>query len=100
LLTRIVDDEKVIDEALASAERIAAGAPLVARWHKQWVRRLMQGEPLTVAEKRDAFAFLDTADYREGLDAFFAQTQAAVHRPLSGAGGVKWDGCAVGVVRR
>lgn len=73
LLTRIADDEKVIDEALACAERIAAGAPLVARWHKQWVRRLMQGEPLSVAEKRDAFAFLDTADYKEGLDAFFAK---------------------------
>ena len=73
LLTRVVDDEKIIDEALECAARIAAGAPLVARWHKQWVRRLMQGGALTVAEKRDAFAFLDTADYGEGLEAFFAK---------------------------
>ncbi|PKO57133.1 MAG: enoyl-CoA hydratase, partial [Betaproteobacteria bacterium HGW-Betaproteobacteria-19] len=43
LLTRVVDDERVIDEALGAAGRIAAGAPLVARWHKQWVRRLMTG---------------------------------------------------------
>ncbi|MCK0506450.1 enoyl-CoA hydratase/isomerase family protein [Aromatoleum anaerobium] len=73
LLTRIVDDEKVIDEAQASAARIAAGAPLVARWHKQWVRRLMRDEPLSADEKRAAFAFLDTADYREGLETFFAK---------------------------
>lgn len=70
LLTRVTDDEKVIDEAVAAATRIAAGAPLVARWHKQWVRRLMNGVPLTAAEKRAAFDFLATADYREGLDAF------------------------------
>ncbi|CAI08205.1 predicted Enoyl-CoA hydratase/carnithine racemase [Aromatoleum aromaticum EbN1] len=73
LLTRIVDDEKVIDEAQASAARIAAGAPLVARWHKQWVHRLMRDKPLGADEKRAAFAFLDTADYREGLEAFFAK---------------------------
>ncbi len=70
LLTRVVDDGKVMDEARASAARIAAGAPLVARWHKEWVHRLMRGTPLTEAEKRAAFAFLDTEDYREGLAAF------------------------------
>lgn len=73
LLTRVVADTDVIDEAIASAARIAAGAPLVARWHKQWVHRLMQGGPLSPDEKRASFAFLDSADYREGLDAFFAK---------------------------
>ena len=73
LLTRVTDDERVLEEAFASAARIAAGAPLVARWHKHWVHRLMQGSALSAAEKRAAFAFLDTADYREGLDAFFAK---------------------------
>lgn len=70
LLTRVVDDEKVIDEAIASAARIAAGAPLVARWHKQWVRRLSSEASLTDRERRAAFDFLATEDYREGLDAF------------------------------
>jgi enoyl-CoA hydratase/carnithine racemase len=42
----------------------------VARWHKQWVRRLQQDTPLTESELRASFAFLDTADYREGLSAF------------------------------
>ena len=29
-----------------------------------------QGRPLTIEEKRDSFAFLDSADYAEGLAAF------------------------------
>ncbi|WP_341643530.1 enoyl-CoA hydratase/isomerase family protein [Thauera sp. SDU_THAU2] len=70
LLSRVVDDGKVFDEAAACAARICAGAPLVARWHKQWVKRLMGGSPLSAAEKRQAFDFLATDDYREGLDAF------------------------------
>ncbi len=70
LLSRVVGDASVFDEAAACAARICAGAPLVARWHKQWVRRLMNGAPLSEAEKREAFDFLATADYREGLDAF------------------------------
>ncbi|RTL24560.1 MAG: enoyl-CoA hydratase/isomerase family protein, partial [Rhodocyclaceae bacterium] len=65
LLTRVVDDERVFEEAAVSAERIRAGAPLVARWHKQWVRRLTTGVPLSEEEKRRAFDFLATEDYRE-----------------------------------
>lgn len=71
LLTRVVADEAVFDEAAASARRIGAGAPLVARWHKHWVHRLTHDTPLTEAEKRSAFAFLDTEDYHEGMQAFF-----------------------------
>ena len=73
LLTRVVDDEEVENEALATARRILKGAPLVARWHKQWVRRLMDGRPLAKDEKRAAFAFLATEDYQEGLDAFLTK---------------------------
>jgi enoyl-CoA hydratase len=60
----------VVDEAYTSARRICAGAPLVARWHKQWLRRLQQGGPLSDEELRASFAFLDSDDYREGLSAF------------------------------
>lgn len=73
LLTRVVDDEEVEREALATANRIIKGAPLVARWHKQWVHRLMSGQPLSSEEKREAFDFLATEDYQEGLDAFFTK---------------------------
>ena len=70
LLTRVVKDDQVEDEAYASARRICQGAPLVAGWHKQWIRRLLDGRPLSDEEKAASFAFLETEDYREGLAAF------------------------------
>ena len=70
LLTRVIKDEQVEDEAYASARRICQGAPLVAGWHKQWIRRLLDGRPLSDEEKAASFAFLETEDYREGLAAF------------------------------
>jgi enoyl-CoA hydratase len=70
LVSRVVEDAAVLDEALATARRIATGAPLVARAHKQWINRLCDKNPLTTEEKRASFYFLDTADYKEGLAAF------------------------------
>jgi enoyl-CoA hydratase/carnithine racemase len=70
LVTRVVPDNQVVDEAYSTARRICAGAPLVAGWHKQWIRRLQNGRPLNDEEKAASFAFLDTEDYREGLAAF------------------------------
>ncbi len=73
LLTRVVADDAIEAEARATAERIAAGAPLVARWHKQWIARLQENTPLTDEELRASFAFLDSADYAEGMAAFHAK---------------------------
>ncbi|CAB1370447.1 enoyl-CoA hydratase/isomerase family protein [Denitratisoma oestradiolicum] len=74
LLTRVVADAEVAEEAYATARRIAAGAPMVARAHKKLVRRLMaQARALTESEVRDNFAFLDSTDYQEGLAAFLAK---------------------------
>ena len=70
LVNRVVADVDVVAEAYASARRICDGAPLVATWHKQWVRRLQHDVPLSEQELRASFAFLDTEDYREGLSAF------------------------------
>ena len=70
LITRVVPDPRAADEAYATARRICAGAPLVAGWHKHWIRRLADGRPLNDEEKAASFAFLDTADYQEGLAAF------------------------------
>jgi enoyl-CoA hydratase/carnithine racemase len=70
LVTRVMPDAQVADEAYATARRICAGAPLVAGWHKQWIRRLSDGRPLDAAEKAASFAFLQTEDYKEGLTAF------------------------------
>ena len=71
LLTRVVPDDAVEAEAYTTARRIAAGAPLVARWHKQFIRRLTsQAEPLTPAEVDANFDYFNTTDYRIGYDAF------------------------------
>lgn len=71
LLTRVVADAALEHEACASAQRIAGGAPLVARWHKKFVRRLTpHPAPLTDAEIDANFAYFETEDYRIGYDAF------------------------------
>ena len=50
---------------------MAEGAPLVARWHKQFIRRLAAGPvPLTQSEADANFDYFATEDYRIGYDAF------------------------------
>ncbi|MDH4181129.1 MAG: enoyl-CoA hydratase-related protein [Betaproteobacteria bacterium] len=73
LVTRVVPDAEVAAEARATAQRIAEGAPLAARWHKKFARRLAQGTPLTAAELDECFDCFDTADFREGYEAFLAK---------------------------
>jgi enoyl-CoA hydratase len=70
LVTRVVPDDQVTSETLATARRIADGAPLVARWHKQFVRRAMNPAPLTDAERDEGFACFGTEDFRNGYQAF------------------------------
>lgn len=70
LVTRIVPDDKVEEEAYATARRIAEGAPLVARWHKQFIARLADPEPLTPAEVDQGFTCFGTEDFRIGYRAF------------------------------
>ena len=71
LLTRVVPDDQVEREAYATARRIADGAPLVARWHKEFIRRLTVSAPPPTAAEMDAnFDYLKTDDYRVGIDAF------------------------------
>lgn len=73
LVTRVVPDEDVAGEARATAERIAEGAPLAARWHKRFARRLAEPEPLTAAEQDECFDCFDTEDFRAGYAAFLAK---------------------------
>lgn len=65
-----VEDGHALEEALAVARRIVAGAPRVARMHKRWLARLRLRTPLSEEEKRAGLDFLDDPDYREGLAAF------------------------------
>jgi len=73
LVTRIVPDDQVAAEARAAAERIADGAPLVARWHKKFAKRLAEGGPLTAQEIDECFDCFDTEDFRIGYSAFLAK---------------------------
>jgi enoyl-CoA hydratase/carnithine racemase len=70
LVTRIVPDDKVTAETYETARRIADGAPLVARWHKQCVRRVMDPAPLSPEERDEGFACYGTEDFRTGYQAF------------------------------
>jgi enoyl-CoA hydratase/carnithine racemase len=69
LVNRIADD--ACAAAREAAARIVRGSPLAARMNKQLARRLSaSAEPLSDTELREAFAFLDSQDYREGVQSF------------------------------
>ena len=70
LVSRVVQDGEVAREARATAARIAAGAPLVNRWHKAFVRRLADPQPLSDAELDEGYACYGTEDFRIGYKAF------------------------------
>lgn len=77
LVNRVVEDAEVEAEALAMAGRIAAGAPLVNRWHKAFIRRLASGDPLTEAELAEGFDCFGTEDFQIGYKAFLAKQTPA-----------------------
>ena len=70
LVNRVVPDDEIEQEARALALRIAAGAPLVNRWHKKFVRRLVNGAPITEDAREEAYEAFETEGYREGVQAF------------------------------
>jgi len=73
LVNRVVPDAKVEEEAYATARRIAEGAPLVNRWHKQFIERLAVTAKLSPEEWDEGFACFDSEDYKEGVAAFLAK---------------------------
>lgn len=75
LVNRVVADDEVEDETYATARRIAEKAPLSARWHKKFARRLLDPAPLTEEELAEPFACFATEDYQIGRAAFAAKTK-------------------------
>lgn len=73
IVNRVVPDAEVASEARAAAQRIADGAPLAARWHKKFARRLADPRPLTDAERDECFDCFDSEDFRIGYAAFLAK---------------------------
>jgi enoyl-CoA hydratase/carnithine racemase len=75
LVNRVVPDDALAAEVEASVARIGEGAPLVARWHKKFTRRLMDSAPLTPDELDESYACFGTEDFRAGYQAFLAKTK-------------------------
>ena len=70
LVQRVVPDAEAEAEALVTAARIAAGAPLAARLHRACLNRLADPAPLSPAERDLPYSACDSADYQEGIRAF------------------------------
>ena len=70
LVNRVVTDHAVEEETYATARRIVEGAPLVARWHKKFARRLLDPAPLSEEEYAEGLACIESEDYRIGIRAF------------------------------
>jgi len=79
LVTRVVPDDQVAAEGAATGARIAEGAPLAARWHKKFARRLANPAPMSAAEADEGFACFDTEDFREGYAAFLEKRKPQFH---------------------
>ncbi|MBN43637.1 MAG: enoyl-CoA hydratase [Alphaproteobacteria bacterium] len=78
LVNRVVADDSVEDEVYATARRIADGAPLVNRWHKKFVDRVLAGgPPLSESEAKEGFACFDPEDFNVGYKAFMAKEKPA-----------------------
>ncbi len=70
LVNRVEPDAEVVAAGAGIARSIAAGAPLVNRWHKKFVRRMSDPRPLSGQERAEAYEVFSTNDYREGTAAF------------------------------
>jgi enoyl-CoA hydratase/carnithine racemase len=70
IVQRVVRDAELDMTVADTARRIAAGAPLVNRWHKAFAKRLFGGAPLTEADLAESYESFATEDYREGIAAF------------------------------
>ena len=82
-LSRVVPDERLMADALGTAQRVAALAPQAARLNKQMLRALkvppaLDGCALPAIEtivngSADPYAYADSAEHREGITAFLAK---------------------------
>ncbi len=75
LINRVVADDGLEQEVEETANRIAKGAPLVARWHKKFINRLADPTPLTEEEIEEGYACFGTQDFKIGYRAFLDKTE-------------------------
>lgn len=70
LVNRVVADHEVERETSEIVARIVAGAPLVARWHKKFIKRFENPLPLTSEEIDEGYLCFGTKDFKIGFKAF------------------------------
>ncbi|MFQ5675119.1 MAG: enoyl-CoA hydratase/isomerase family protein [bacterium] len=75
LVNRVVADDLLEQEVEKTAARIVKGAPLVARWHKQFINRLADPTPLSEQEMDEGYACFGTEDFQIGYRAFLEKTE-------------------------
>lgn len=73
LINKVVPADRLLDEALAFAEKIAENGPLAVRTAKEIAVRALNNEPKFVLEKTMAERVFQSEDAREGPSAFAAK---------------------------
>jgi enoyl-CoA hydratase/carnithine racemase len=73
IVNKVVPDDQVEAATHEWAAKIAEGAPLTQRWHKQFVYRLLDPRPLDEADRAEGFKAFDTEDFKRGRTAFVAK---------------------------
>lgn len=75
LVNRVVAPDDLDREVNATIAEIMAGPPLVHRWHKKFLARLDETEPLTDADIDEHYLAFETEDYSRGFRAFLSKTK-------------------------
>jgi enoyl-CoA hydratase/carnithine racemase len=70
LVNRVVADDEVENATREFVERVVEGAPLVARWHKQFIKRVEDPKPLSAEEIDEGYQCFGTEDFQIGYRAF------------------------------
>ena len=73
LVNRVVPDSEVENEAYRSAELICEGAPMVARWHKQFAREILKTGKVSSKLNNLGYKCYDTEDFQIGYKSFLTK---------------------------
>ena len=73
LVNRVVSDSEVENEAYRSAELICEGAPMVARWHKQFAQEILKTGKVSNKLNNLGYKCYDTEDFQIGYKSFLTK---------------------------
>ena len=73
LVNRVVPDSEVENEVYRSAELICEGAPMVARWHKQFAKEILKTGKVSNKLNNLGYKCYDTEDFQIGYKSFLTK---------------------------